>query len=50
MTNLTWHDTPDSASSPSDETRPTNDPWFGVAMALLGIIAGYVLGNIIGNF
>ena len=43
MANLKWQET-----SPKEDTAPkTNvaNPWFGIALALFGLIAGFLIGN-----
>ena len=37
MNLLHWQDVPPSSKQP--------DPWFGITMGLLGVIAGYIIGN-----
>lgn len=48
MTSLQWHKPDDDA--PSDAPHKPSaaagaDPWFGIAMGLLGVIAGFALGR-----
>lgn len=45
MTHLEWHDQDDPASLHEIEHRDKagNDPWLGVAVGLMGVIAGFVI-------
>jgi hypothetical protein len=44
MTSLQWHD-PTEKQATTHEQQSGSDPWFGVAMGLLGIIVGYLIGT-----
>ena len=55
MAELKWQDIPDNSSP---KTQPTSasgnppvvsesNPWFAVTMGLVGIIAGYIISNLV---
>lgn len=43
MTSLQWYDSPDKVPSTHRASSESN-PWFGVAMGLMGLIVGSALG------
>lgn len=47
MAQLQWRDAPEESAPhqhPSS-TSSTSNPWFGIAMGLVGVIVGYIIGN-----
>lgn len=47
MAQLQWRDAPEQSAPrlhPSSSATKT-DPWFGIAMGLVGVIVGYIIGN-----
>lgn len=45
MTQLQWHDKPDDIPARTSGASSTSNPWFGVAMGLVGVIVGYIIGS-----
>jgi hypothetical protein len=40
MTQLKWHDSPQESTG----SKAAVNPWFGLSMALIGVIVGYLIG------
>ncbi|MBI3336429.1 hypothetical protein HYZ98_02590 [Candidatus Peregrinibacteria bacterium] len=46
MTSLNWQDSPEKAA-PHRATLSSGDPWFGISVGLMGVIVGFIVGNIL---
>src|SRR5947209_3227296 len=44
MNSLTWRDSPPEEPA-RGKTRPPSNPWFPIAVGLMGLIAGFSLGR-----
>jgi len=50
MAQLKWHDSPQQTPAQARKSSSEKNPWFGLSMGLLGLIAGFVIASvIIGN-